>query len=98
MSVELQELIRSGVYPSADTAVREALRILWQERPAVRMDVAVYRCRTEELSVARAAALAGVSFDRMKEVLAERGVPLRLGPETPEEARAELDALWEMRA
>jgi predicted HTH domain antitoxin len=97
MTVELQELINSGVYPNADAAVREALRILWQERPAVRLDVAVHRYRTEELSVARAAALAGVSFDRMKDVLAERGVPLRLGPQTEEEARAELDALRGMR-
>jgi predicted HTH domain antitoxin len=97
MTVELQELIRSGVFPNADAAVREALRILWQERPAVRIDVAVYRYRSEELSVARAAALAGVSFDRMKEILAERGVPLRLGPETPEEARDEIDSLRGMR-
>jgi hypothetical protein len=34
----------------------------------------------------------------MKEILAERGVPLRLGPETLEEARAELDALEQMRS
>ena len=32
-----------------------------------------------------------------EEILAERGVPLRLGPETLVEARAELDGLQEMR-
>ena len=98
MTIELQELVKAGVYPDADTAVQEALRVLWQERPAVRINVAVHRYRTEELSVAKAAALAGVSFDRMKEILAERGVPLRLGPETLEEARAELDSLRRMRS
>jgi len=98
MAVQLQELVKAGVYPDADTAVREALRVLWQERPGVRIDVAVHHYRTENLSIARAAALAGVSFDRMKEILAERGVPLRLGPETLEEARAELDALRRMRS
>ncbi len=97
MAIELQELVEAGVYPDADTAMQEALRVLWQERPAVRINVAVHRYRTEELSVAKAAALAGVSFDRMKEILAERGVPLRLGPETLEEARAELDSLRRMR-
>ena len=97
MAIELQELVKAGVYPDADTAVQEALRVLWQERPAVRINVAVHRYRTEELSAAKAAALAGVSFDRMKEILAERGVPLRLGPETLEEARAELDSLRRMR-
>jgi predicted HTH domain antitoxin len=98
MAIELQELVKAGVYPDADTAVQEALRVLWQERPAVRINVAVHRYRTEGLSVAKAAALAGVSFDRMKEILAERGVPLRLGPETLEEARAELDSLRQMRS
>lgn len=97
MVVELQELVNSGIYPDTDTAVREAVRVLWQERPAVRIDVAVHRYRTEGLSVAKAAAVAGVSFDRMKEILAERGVPLRLGPETLAEARAELEALQRMR-
>jgi predicted HTH domain antitoxin len=98
MGVELQVLVRAGVYPDVETAIQEALRVLWQERPNVRIDVAIYRYRTEGLSVAKAAALAGVSFDRMKEILADRGVSLRLGPETLEEARAELDALQRMRS
>jgi predicted HTH domain antitoxin len=98
MAIDVQALVEAGVYPDVETAVQEALRILWQERPNVRIDVAVHRYRVEGLSIARTAALAGVCFDRMKEILAERGVPLRLGPETLEEARAELDALEQMRS
>jgi len=96
MAIEVQELVRSGIYPNTDVALQEALRVLWQERPAIRIDVAVHHYRTGRLSVARAAALAGVSFDQMKEILAMRGVDLRLGPETQDEARAELDALQNM--
>ena len=98
MAVDIQALIEAGVYPDAETAVQEALRVLWQERPSVRIDVAVYRYRTQGLSVAKAAALAGVCFDRMKEWLSERSVLLRLGPETIQEARAELDDLGRMRS
>jgi predicted HTH domain antitoxin len=98
MAVELQELVKAGVYPDADAAIQDALRVLWQERPAVRIEVAVHRYRTEGLSIAKGAALAGVSFDRMKEILAEHGVQLRLGPETLEEARAELESLRRMRS
>ncbi|MBN1936960.1 MAG: UPF0175 family protein [Anaerolineae bacterium] len=98
MSIEAQTLVQAGIYPDADTAIQEALRALWQSRPDLRIDVAVHRYRTEGLSVARAAALAGVCFDRMKEILAERHIPLRLGPETLPEAQAELDALKRMRA
>jgi Arc/MetJ-type ribon-helix-helix transcriptional regulator len=69
MSIDLNDLVVSGVYPDADTAVREALRVLWQERLAVRTDVAVHKYRIEGPSVAAAVALAGVSFHRMKEIL-----------------------------
>ncbi len=98
MAVQVQELVQAGIYPDNDTAVQEALRVLWQERPGVRIDVAVHRYRTAGLSIAKAAALAGVCFDRMKEILAGRGVPLRLGPETMAEARAELAALERMQS
>jgi predicted HTH domain antitoxin len=97
MSIELSDLVESGVYPDTDTALHEALRVLWQERPAVRIDVAVHKYRNEGLSVAAAAALAGVAFDQMKEILADRGVLLRLGPETTDEARSELNELRRMR-
>jgi len=97
MSIELDDLVDSGVFPDANTAVREALRVLWQERPAVRIDVAVHKYRQGSFSLAAAAALAGISFDQMKEILAERGVPLRLGPESIDEARSELDELRRMR-
>lgn len=98
MSITLEDLVQSGVYPDTDTAVREAVRILWQERPQVRINVAVHKYITEQYSVAAAAALAGVPFDRMKEILAERGVPLRIGPETVEEARSELINLRRMKS
>ena len=98
MAIDVQELVNAGVYPDADTAMKEALRVLWQERPDIRINVAVHRYRTEALSVAKAAALAGVCFDRMKEILNKRDVPLRLGPETLSDARDELEALRRMRS
>ena len=97
MTVQVQELVEAGIYPDVSTAIQEALRILWQERPQVRIDVAIHRYLTEDLSLAKAAALAGVSSDRMKEILTARGVTLRLGPETVEDALQEIAALAKMR-
>ena len=97
MEVRLADLVAAGVYADEKAAVEGALHVLWQERPAVRVEVAIHRYRAGGLSVAKAAALAGVSFDRMKELLDQRDVPLRLGPETLDEARAEADALQRMR-
>jgi predicted HTH domain antitoxin len=45
--------------------------------------------RWGEISLAKAAELAGVSWERMREILLSRGVQLRLGPETEEERTAD---------
>lgn len=97
MTVQVQELVQAGIYPDAHTATQEALRVLWQERPRVRINVAIHRYLTEELSIAKAAALAGVSYDRMKEILTDRDVSLRLGPKTVDDAFLEVEALEKMR-
>lgn len=44
-----------------------------------------------ELTLGEAAKRAGVSKIRMQEILNEAGVELRLGPETSEDARSEVD-------
>jgi len=63
--------------------------------PDVRIQLAAYRYQTEGLSLAKAAELAGVSWAQMKEILLEKGIAPRLGPETVEEAEAEAQALPE---
>lgn len=88
-----QELVQAGLYPDEQTVIEEALRVLWQERPQLRIDWAVYQYQTREISLTKAAALAGVSFDRMKEILLQRGIQPRLGPETVDEAQQELDVI-----
>ena len=91
--VTLKSLVQAGLYPDEESALEEALRALWQERPQLRLDWAVYQFRTGQLSLARAAALAGISFDYMKEILVQRGIKLHLGPADLQEAHEEVAAL-----
>jgi predicted HTH domain antitoxin len=86
-----QELVRAGLYPDERSAIEEAMRVLWQERPQLRLEWAIYQYQTQAISLAKAAALAGVSYDRMKETLVRRGIQPRLGPATLDEARAEVE-------
>jgi predicted HTH domain antitoxin len=88
--VNVKDMVEAGVFPDEQSAIREALRVLWQEKPHIRIEVAIYRYRAEEISLAKAAALAGVTFDQMKQILDDRGVPLRLGSKTVEEAHHNL--------
>lgn len=83
-------LVEAGLYPDEPSVIREALQVLWQERPKLRLDWAVYQYQTRPISLAKAAALANVSFDRMKELLVQRGIQPRLGADSFTQARQEL--------
>jgi predicted HTH domain antitoxin len=89
-----KDLVDAKLFRTEEQVVQEALRHLLQNRPEVRIALAVYRYQSdEEVSLAKAAALAGVSIERMKEILVARAVPLRLGPETIEDAQNEVSVL-----
>lgn len=86
MQVELRE--------SEVRTAEDALFHLLRDRPDLRAFVAVHRYRADtERSLSRAAALAGVSPERMKEILERHGVAARLGPASAAEAREKAAAL-----
>ena len=84
------DLVQAGLYPDEKTVIEEAMRILWQERPQLRIDWAIHQYCTRDISLGKAAALAGVSFDRMKELLLRHGIQPHLGAETIADAREEV--------
>lgn len=90
MMITPHTLVEAGLYPDEPSVIREALQVLWQERPRLRLDWAVYQYQIRPISLAKAAALANVSFDRMKDILVQRGIQPRLGAENIEQARQEL--------
>ena len=90
---QTKDFVSAGLYEDERAVVQDAVRALLSEKPQLRLEVAIHRYRTEEISLAKAAALAGVSWERMREILLSRGVQPRLGPETEEEAREEIQAM-----
>ncbi len=95
MAVSARDFVEARLYETEQDVVDDALRHLLGARPDLRVQLAVHRYRTEPLSIARAASLAGVSWPQMCDILAERGVELRMGPEDLEDARAEVSAARE---
>ena len=96
--ITAENLVEAGLYPDEQSVITEALRVLWQERPQLRIDWAVHIYQTEDISLAKAAALAGTTFDHMKEILVQRGIRPRLGPDSIEEALQEQKVLKESLA
>lgn len=88
-----QDLVNAKLYSSEQEAIDDAFRHLLRARPELRIRLAVHRYETEDISLALAASLAGVSWPEMREILIERNVSVRLGPETVDEAREEVETL-----
>jgi predicted HTH domain antitoxin len=91
--LKARDFVEARLYKSEEDVIQDALRHLLRARPELRIQLAIHRYQSEELSLAKAASLAGVSWAQMKDILVERGVQPRLGPETLEDAEKEAQAL-----
>jgi predicted HTH domain antitoxin len=88
-----RDFVEARLYKSEEDVIQDALRHLLRARPELRIQLAIHRYQTENLSLAKAASLAGVSWAQLKDILLERGIRPRLGPETLEEAEKEAQSL-----
>jgi predicted HTH domain antitoxin len=93
MSIEVQDLVAARLYQSEEDVIQDALRHLLRERADLRLGLALYRYEHEGLSLGKAAALAGISWAQMKQVMLERGIQPRLGPQHSDEAESEVRTL-----
>lgn len=93
--LKARDFVKARLYRDEEAVIQDALRHLLRGRPDLRVQLTIHRYQTEEISLARAAHLAGVSWAQMKDILLERGIQPRLGPETLDEAREEVQALRE---
>jgi predicted HTH domain antitoxin len=91
--LKAQDFVGAHLYNSEEDVIQDALRHLLRGRPELRTRLAIHRHQTEKLSLAKAASLAGVSWAQLKDILLERGIQPRLGPETLEEAETEAQSL-----
>jgi len=91
--LRIRDFVEARLYESEEALIQDALRSLLREKPQLRVELAIYRYQTEDISLAKAANIAGVSIEQMKEILLSRGIQPRLGPETKKEALEEIATL-----
>lgn len=91
--LKVHDLVEARLYESEEAVIQDALRHLLRARPDLRIQLAIHRYQTEDISLAKAASLAGLSWAQMKDILLEQGIQPRLGPETVEEAEREVQVL-----
>ncbi|MFQ6059276.1 MAG: UPF0175 family protein [Anaerolineae bacterium] len=96
MDFDIEYLVRAGLYDDSSAVIADAMRHLLIQHPEYKVEIAVTAYQAEAISLGKAAEIAGICLEDMKELLRDRGIPLKLGPETKEEALAEIRALEEM--
>jgi predicted HTH domain antitoxin len=91
IAIRPADLVEAGLYSSEEEIIQAALGHLLEDRPDLRIDLAIYEYDIKgEISLGKAAEIAGITRWEMMDIMASRGVELRLGPATKEEAREEI--------
>ena len=79
---ELKQLVKSGLYPDEQSALRSALRALFQLKPENKIQMIVAAYQAGDISLGRSAVMLGVSQEEMKDIVRETGGKIHLGPQT----------------
>jgi len=76
---DITTLRESGGYASEEAVLQDAVRALLAKRPELRTELAVTKYRNSEVSLNRAAELAGMAPAEFKDTLSERGITRTAG-------------------
>lgn len=81
---EIAALVRLGLYESPGEVIADAIRNLLLNNRTLRLELAIDLFKTGEVSLGRAAEIAGLDRWQFQEVLCERGIPIVIEAETAE--------------
>ena len=88
---ELAGLTRLGVYANRDEVIAEGIRHLLLNQESLRLELALELFKSDEVSLGRAAEIAGLDRWSFEEVMSERGIKQILETDSAEEMDKELD-------
>ena len=73
---EVEALVRTGLYKSRDEVISDAIRNLLLNNKPLRIELAIDLFRSDDVSLGRAAEIAGIDRWQFQEVLQERQIPI----------------------
>jgi predicted HTH domain antitoxin len=82
---EIDQLVKTKLFPDEQSVVRSALRALYVSQPKLKRQMTLRAYTAGEISLGKAAEMLGVSHEEMKDILREEGAGIHLGPETIDE-------------
>jgi predicted HTH domain antitoxin len=94
---ELSAIVRAGCFANKEEALREAMQTLFAVKPYLRIEAAIRRYLDEEITLGRAAELAGVTRWRFQELLAQRGIRITIEARPAKELDAAVERIRRRR-
>lgn len=92
---EINALIKANYYSSMSDAIKDAFRTLFEAKPNLRIISAQLLYENNEVSLSKAAEIAGVSIEDFKEMLASAGIERVI--ETDEDLNQNVEDILEWR-
>src|SRR5207245_63932 len=84
---QLEAVVRAGLFRDRQHAIQEAMQTLFVVRPQLRTEAAIELFRSGEISLLRAAEMAGMDFESFRGLIRDRAIPW----EVEAESSAEMD-------
>lgn len=81
---EVEALVRTGLYKSHDEVISDTICNLLLNNKPLRIELTIDLFRSDEVSLGRAAEIAGTDRWQFQDILKERQIPILLEPETAE--------------
>jgi predicted HTH domain antitoxin len=94
---EIAAIVRAGCFSSEEDALREAVQTLLAVNPHLRREASIRRYLDEEITLGRAAELAGMTRWRFRELLAQRGIPLEIEARSTKELDKSVEGILKRR-
>lgn len=97
LAQRINVLVEQGIFEDEESLKNTAYRSLLTLRPELKLEIALSLYKDEEISLGRAAEIAGLSHEELKEILASRGIERNIPSLSPDEVEAGVKRLSERR-
>jgi predicted HTH domain antitoxin len=87
--------VRTGLYSNRDEVISDAIRNLLLNNKPLRLELAIDLFKTDEVSLGRAAEIAGIDHWQFQEILNERHIPILIEPDSAMVMDQELSFFFE---
>jgi len=97
IETEIKALVRGGYFNSKDSFIEEAVKYMLSSRGDLKINAAVEMYSSKDVSLGRAAELAGLSIFEFKEILKARGIKIVVDAPSREEMNGQIKQMEEAR-